>query len=727
MRSVLVAPSLPSLPPCSLRPTHGSFGRAVLGRTLVCAAVLVLFACGAEVRSGGRMFGDDGGSADGGPNLSGLDLSTNADFNPGPPNECGDHDPGCTSSDHGPPKLPFPLGSDPNPDPNVSDNGVSRDPDGYLVLGSTHAQFDFIYTANTDDWGRGTVSKINSKTVKEVARYFSVTCYSNMGGGKAQCDGTNGCCTRDDHVRFSNRAGGKPSGPHQQVQIRDNYPSRTAVDFNGDVWVANRAFGVQSSVTKIANEANECTDRNGRPGIQTSSDASGDGIIDTDCNRNGAPDDIDDVTKTPCTGGRLQEFWGVDDECILFTSNTNVNNSVGRPLALGAGGGDFAAADAWAGSFNDGKFFRVDGLSGQIKVQGQVGGNPYGATIDSSGILWAPGGGGGPLCYLDTTAPQNAGCARMPGPQFGYGIGMDRDQNVWVGGYPTPHAFRYTPDRTNGFGNLGKGFWTTVQNPGLANGAQGCQGRGIAADSRTPNQYYVWMACHGAPFIVRIDGMIPLPKGADTTIDGSKFPAIRIGGGAIAGAGVDVEQNVWGVASTGAIATRIKVDMMGNPTAPKLDGTPGTGCPVGSGDYCSTAMTGVDGSVTSYTYSDFSGFGLRNFTIPKGVYSWVQPGCKEVQGAVIPSKWARIAWDADVPPNTSLTVRARSGETAVPDNTWGGWTGSYIAPPGDFAGQLAPIQAKYIQVEFNLTTMDKVATPRLKSFALKYECPTQPG
>src|SRR6185369_3677315 len=112
----------------------------------------------------------------------------------------GDHDPGCTSSDHGPPNNPFPLPSDPNPDPNVGGAGVDRDAMGYLVLGTTHAQFDFIYTANTDDWGRGTVSKINSKSVAEVARYFSVTCYSNAGGSKANCDGMNGCCTRDDHI-----------------------------------------------------------------------------------------------------------------------------------------------------------------------------------------------------------------------------------------------------------------------------------------------------------------------------------------------------------------------------------------------------------------------------------------------------------------------------------------------------------------------------------------------
>src|SRR5204862_1233934 len=142
-------------------------------------------------------------------------------------------------------------------------------------------------------------------------RYVSVTCSSNPGGSPAMCDGTNGCCSADDGVRFQNRQNGQAQnggGPHQAVQTGSLSPSRTAVDWNGDVWVANRAFGGQSSVTKIANDMSECSDRNGAPGIQTSSDVNGDGIIDTDCNRNGAPDDVADVQAAPCTNGMAQEY-----------------------------------------------------------------------------------------------------------------------------------------------------------------------------------------------------------------------------------------------------------------------------------------------------------------------------------------------------------------------------------------------------------------------------------
>src|SRR5207302_604902 len=133
---------------------------------------------------------------------------------------------------------------------------------------------------------------------REVARYITVTCESNekaswrdhstqiVGGASGiptatNCDGTNGCCAR-----------GPTGGGRTPVQLIRNRPSRTAVDFNGDAWVANRAHDSppnQSSVTKIANKNNsitdtDCIDRNGNGKIETSFDANGDGIINTDCN-----------------------------------------------------------------------------------------------------------------------------------------------------------------------------------------------------------------------------------------------------------------------------------------------------------------------------------------------------------------------------------------------------------------------------------------------------------
>ncbi len=79
---------------------------------------------------------------------------------------------------------------------------------------------NYIWIANADD---STVSKINTKTVMEEARYL----------------------TRDD--AFGN-------------------PSRTSVSFTGDVAVANRHGGL----TKFWADESKCLDTNGMPGIQTS-------------------------------------------------------------------------------------------------------------------------------------------------------------------------------------------------------------------------------------------------------------------------------------------------------------------------------------------------------------------------------------------------------------------------------------------------------------------------
>src|SRR5256885_1584028 len=171
----------------------------------------------------------------------------------------------------------------------------------------------------------------------EVARYVTVTCYSDNTPANwpdrsvtklgmntdPVCDGTKGCCDN------------APIGKRAPVNLHLNRPSRTAIDFNGDLWVANRAFNLHPSATKIANTPADCIDRNANGKIDTSSDVNGDGIIDTDCNQNNVPDDLLDVAATPCVAGHSQEFFGLDDECILFTTNTGTGDNYGRPLALG--------------------------------------------------------------------------------------------------------------------------------------------------------------------------------------------------------------------------------------------------------------------------------------------------------------------------------------------------------------------------------------------------------
>ena len=634
-----------------------------------------------------------------------------ADPNAGTPDNCGDpgQDPACIDVQNGPPNKPFPLGSDPMKDPNYKDQGVNRDPNGYLALDSTHSSFNYVWIANSQE---NTTSKIDSKTVRELARYPTYTCFSLKTGSSAQCDGTNGCCAIDDWPRYQARKNKQQQPGHQQVLTSNLSPSRTSVDFNGDLFISNRAFGGQSSVTKIANELVNCIDRNHNGKIETSSDTSGNGWIETDCNGDGQPDDINSVKGKPCNNGLKQEYYGVDDECVVWTSNTFDSNMIGRPLGLGPGAVDSGSSDAWAGSYQSGIFVRIDGKTGLDKDDTKVGNNPYGLAVDATGIAWAGPLGGPTLCYFDTNKSSDTACARTPQgfSVSGYGVTLDRDQNVWIGS----GVMRYTPDRSNKFANLGNGFWMKIQ---------GANGIGIAADSRNMNDYYVW-SCNGNGVLQIPASTIPMPgkKGqalADWQVAPNGWTTINM---PCYGVGVDSDQNVWGVNMS--TSTRALVDAKGVVTQPKVNGQPmgNNKCP--AGDSCPNAG--------AYTYSDFTGFGLRNFTRPQGTYSALVKGCSDQNGGVTDTDWRQVVWDAAVPPNTSMTVVARSGNSAmVGDGTWGQPTAVANASPLDLSnGNLVPnLDQKndgYLWVEFTFKSLDNKSTPRLKSFDVGFKCSVIP-
>jgi hypothetical protein len=645
---------------------------------------------------GGPIATDDGGNANTGPDVCGDPVA----------------DPTCYDTGViGPPNKQFPLQTDQMPDPLEKDNGVSRDVNGFLKLDSTHTSFNFVWIANWQDPGTGgTTSKIDSKTVREVARYLTVTCFSNKSGSQQQCDGMNGCCSVDDWPRYQARLNKMAQPPHQAVQIRSNDPSRTSVDFNGDLFISNRAFGGQSSVTKISNDLANCIDRNKNGKIDTSSDVDGNGWITVDCNGDGQPDDIAGVKGKPCSNGMKQEFYGLDDECILWTSNTFTNNATGRPLGLAAG--DTNVSDAWAGSYNSGAFVRIDGATGLDKADAPpIGNNPYGVAVDATGIAWAPPLGGGKLCYFDTKKPSQIGCAR--GNAQGYGITLDRDQNVWVGS----GVARYTPDRSNGFKNLGQGWWTTIS---------GLGGIGIAADSRNANSYFVY-SCNGNG-VTQIPASTIKPMKMDQSVAPNGWAHITM---PCYGVGVDSDQNVWGVSM--GMSTRALLDNKGNIVMqPTVNGPPkgNNKCP--AGDSCPNAG--------AYTYSDFTGFGLRNFTRPSGTYQYLVKGCSDKDGNPQDTQWWTVNYDADVPPNTTLTVHAKSGDSSNlnhPSWSTAMWTVDGNMSPFSLQGPLTPnlspanpndvVHDSWLLVEFVFKTQAQNATPLLKNFDVTFKCSTIPG
>jgi len=488
-------------------------------------------------------------------------------------------------------------------------NGLTRTPEGFLIL-TEQAQSEgmkFMYVANADE---GTVTKIEIRTGKEVGRYISAL-------------------TKTDP---RNRGTAQASG---------NSPSRTAVDFNGDVWVANRAFNQQGSATKIAHQG--CPDVNGNGKIETSNDANGNGVID-----------LNDP----------KEYFGESDECILFTVNVGGINAIPRALALDGGGVDVRKSNAWVGAWTEQKFYKLDGEDGHILATVDVGLKPYGAAIDSSGMLWSTEFNASTIVSISTmTNTANPVISLLPKCTGSYGIAIDQKNRVWVGGWDFKGACRYDPADGSIF-------------PVVIQGMQG-HSRGIAVDA----EGYIWSAFDGSP------GTVARFK-AD---DGSALKTFTLpnGNGTI-GVGIDFDGKAWAV------------NRESNNTC-RIDGNTGViGCyPTGKGPY---------------TYSDFTGFALQHITAPMGMYRTIFKGCMSEQQ----TKWRQLSWDALVPANSGIEVYVKAGNT-IDELQTARRQGPYTNSPVDLSTN-DKIVGEQLWVEVVLSSQKQGATPTLKSLSIQKIC-----
>jgi streptogramin lyase len=584
----------------------------------------------------------------------------------------------CSVCDSGCDAYGDPFVVDPAQDPNVLDvDGVNLNPDGDLQLDQTKTNHHLMWIANTDDQTVGTISKIDTQLMKEVARYYTVSCATSQA---STCSDVNG----------------KPID-----QSAAQKPSRTAVDLNFDVWVANRAFGGQASATKIASAETDCIDRDNDGVINTSADRDGDGKINVDCNGDGLPDD----RSTVCTGalkGKAPEFLGYDDECVLFTVNYGEKKAVGRSICL-ASGIDPGASDAWVGTFNQNKFYRIHGTSGKVDGPFPIaaGHHSYGCVVDSAGVLWSVDLGNptaatkpwvASLTYLNTANASATGpLLKPPLGERMYAITLDQSANVWIAGVGNT-VYRYRPKRTS-FDALPAGTWTVVQLP-----TQTSSAIGIAADKRGK----IWVGI-AAGYVLRLeqglaDGVHDLSGMADYW---------SVAGKTIKGVGVDFSGHVWAISRDSDLASRLDIDGQGNPINP----------PTGQKNI-------VPVGKQPYTYSDFTGFGLKFFTRPQGRYVYALEPC---QGTGLLAQWKKISWQATTPAGTSVSLRLRSGDHAT---SLGAWSTPYSASPAllDATGPqpLHPNPARLLQLEFTFKTTAAEQTPVLHNFVASYDCSATP-
>ncbi|MBI4318868.1 MAG: PKD domain-containing protein [Chloroflexi bacterium] len=271
---------------------------------------------------------------------------------------------------------------------------------GDLKLSSNLQAFPIMWVANA---GESTVSKIDTNTGRELARYRTYF-------------------AGDSNWPWAGAA-----------------PSRTTVDTDGNVYVANRHFdGRRPLIMKIL--ATGGIDRSGNGVIDTSSDADGDGVISpgemkplVDSNGNGAIDPNE-----------------IQDERVVWVALVGEPGTLGRSLCTGTDG------NLWLGTFYDSKYYKVSASNGSV-LAGPYSIfplQPYGCLVDRDGILWS--------ASLDTmlgklnTATGASSVYTHEGSDYGIalGNGMVYQANsaslVFSAFNPATNSFSY-PARDKGF------------------------------------------------------------------------------------------------------------------------------------------------------------------------------------------------------------------------------------------------------------------------------------
>ncbi len=274
-------------------------------------------------------------------------------------NSCGNCDPNCRGvSTGGMGGMGFDMGGQ---------RGVDFDPmAGGLLVRANNRTADYLWVPNTAE---STLSKWDANMRTEIARY-------RVGLASGECRGQ--CC-------WDNAC---------------NMVSRTVVDGFGNAWVANRGFGMQGTVAKIAADRGDCVDRNGN------------GMIDTST----GPADIRPYGQ---------------DECVLVNAPVGANNSVLRAIAVDRGDATFPEGYVWVGaclSDAPSQGWKLNPRTGAVLQTVTIPHCAYGAVVGADGRLWWNGG-----AFRAAVTPMNTTTGAMGTTVSGggYGITIDADGRLW--------------------------------------------------------------------------------------------------------------------------------------------------------------------------------------------------------------------------------------------------------------------------------------------------------
>ncbi|WP_404364442.1 hypothetical protein [Marinobacter sp.] len=379
-----------------------------------------------------------------------------------------------------------------------------------LQISQTVSTFPVLWIANA---GEDTVSRIDTDNDCETARY---------------------------ETWFDAGITGAFGGPA---------PSRTAVDGDGNVFVANRHFDNKNvSVLKILLEGG--IDRNGNGVIDTSSDTNGDCVIQ--------PGEMIPLVDT--NGNGVLEDNELADERVAFVEQIpNTQGLLGRSLCLDNEG------DIWVGTYFSGAYYELNPGNGTVQ-NGPIstGTSNYGCVIDGDGILFGASLGS-QMPIIDTNTHTLLG-VRTHGSDYGIAAGNGKVYKASAG---SPYLI-YDPNSGAGEpdGDPVTGTFSTPAVFASSSLGIGVDGNGDVVQGNT--------------IIRKYDG------DTDTLIWATSNPS---GTGATRGIIADSNNNIWAVNLSANNVTKFR----------GTDGQFLNTVPVGNGPYTYSDATGIGFQIANPT------------------------------------------------------------------------------------------------------------------------------
>ncbi len=290
-----------------------------------------------------------------------------------------------------------------------------------LVAGVANAATT-TYTTD-EDFALGTLSSVNYNApnsdqlqLNEVGDTFPILWVANAGEDTMSRVDTNadGCEVARYLTSF-----GDPNALANHGAFSGPAPSRTAVDTEGNVYVANRNFtgNKQPELIKIAIEGG--VDRNGNGIIDTSRDLNNDCTIQ--------PSEMLPVVDD--NGDGIIQLNEYRDERVVWISRYGEPGSLGRSLCIDPAG------NLWAGTYGGSRaYYKFDQNGSQLAGPIATNATNYGCAVTSDGILW-----GATLSSVLVELDTNTNTwTRNRFGQSNYGIALGNDR-VYLGS--TLHAF----------------------------------------------------------------------------------------------------------------------------------------------------------------------------------------------------------------------------------------------------------------------------------------------